>query len=190
MTVIGKKEHLLETALRLFAAEGLAVPTSQIAKTAGVANGTLFNHFPTKQNLIDTLYLETKTEVVQVFLAGGARTAGSLKQSSFVIWNGYIRWAIKHPLKHRVMNLFNTAQVLSPEVVAKVDDLLKPLYELVQKGISSGEIVDIGFDYLYQIKAAQMVVAIDQALARRLKGKALEAHIRTGFQIYWKGVAA
>ena len=62
----GKPDHILQTALELFAAEGLAVPTAKIAKKAGVANGTLFNHFPTKQDLIDALYLNNKKEVAQL----------------------------------------------------------------------------------------------------------------------------
>jgi AcrR family transcriptional regulator len=186
----GKQDHILQSALQLFAAEGLAVPTAKIAEEAGVANGTLFNYFPTKQDLIDALYLNIKKEVAQLFLAGGADKAKSLKQSSFVVWNSYVRWAIAHPLKHKVMNLLKTANVLSPKVLAQADDIFKPLHELVQNGIKRGEVMNLGLDYWYQIKAAQIGASIGQALARKLKGKALEAHILTGFDIYWKGVAA
>ncbi len=167
----------------------MAVPTAKIADKAGVANGTLFNYFPTKQDLIDALYLGLKKEVMQLFLADGAEKAGSLKQTSFVVWNNYIRWAMANPLKHGVMSLFKTANVLSPGVLAQADDMFKPLYELVQKGIKNGEVLDLDFDYLYQIKAAQINVSIEHALTRKLKGKALEAHILAGFEIYWRGVA-
>src|SRR6267142_2801271 len=186
----GKQDHILQTALELFAAEGLAVPTAKIAKKAGVANGTLFNYFPTKQDLIDALYLNNKKEVAQLFLAGGVGKAKSLRESSFVVWNSYVRWAINNPLKHMVMNLFKTAHVLSPKVLAQADDIFKPLHELVQNGIKKGEVRNLGLDYFYQIQAAQIGVSIDQASARNLKGKAMEAHILTGFDIYWKGVAA
>ena len=69
------------------------------------------------------------------------------------------------------------------------ENVVKQFSELVRKGIPSGQNMDIGFDYHYQLKAAQMVVAIRQAVTRRLEGKAMHAHIRTGFVIYWKGVA-
>jgi len=190
LLVNDKQDRILQTALGLFAAKGLAVPTAKIAKKAGVANGTLFNYFPTKQDLIDALYLNNKKEVAQLLLAGGAGKAKSLKESSFVVWNSYVRWAITNPLKHKVMNLFKTAHVLSPKVLAEADDIFKPLHALVQKGIKKGEVMNISLDYWYQIKAAQMGVSIDQALGRNLKGKVLAAHIRTGFDIYWRGVAA
>jgi len=186
----GKREQILQSALGLFAAEGLGVPTAKIAQEAGVANGTLFNYFPTKQDLIDTLYLNLKTEITQLFLAGGADKAKSLKGRSFVIWNSYIRWAIANPLKPKAMNLFKSANVLSARVLAEADDIFKPFYEMVQDGIKGGKIMNLDVHYLYAIKAAQIGVCIDRALARKLKGKALEAHLLTGFTIYWKGVAA
>ena len=185
----GKQNHILQTALGLFAAEGLAVPTAKIAEKAGVANGTLFNYFPTKQDLIDVLYLNNKKDVAQLFLEGGADKAKSLKETSFVVWNSYVRWAINNPLKHKVMNLFKTAHVLSPKVLAQADDIFKPLYESVLNGMKRGEIVNLGLDYWCQITGAQMGVSIEQALGRKLKGKALEAHILTGFDVYWRGVA-
>jgi AcrR family transcriptional regulator len=185
-----KQDHVLQTALELFATEGLAVPTAKIAKKSRVANGTLFNYFPTKQDLIDALYLNIKKEVAQLFLVGGADKAKSLKETFFVVWNSYVSWAITNSQKHKVMNLFKTANVLSPKVRAQADDIFKPLHELVQNGIKKGEVRNLGLDYFYQIQAAQIGVSIDQASARNLKGKAMEAHILTGFDIYWKGVAA
>jgi len=187
--MISKQDHILQTALELFAAEGLAVPTAKIAKEAGVANGTLFNYFPTKQGLIDTLYLNIKKEVVQKFQAGGADKAKNLKESSLVLWGSYIRWSIANPLKHKVTNMFMSANIVSPSVLAQVKDIFRPFHELMQKGIKQREIKNIDLDSLCQIKVAQVGVSIDQALARNLKGKALETHILTSFDIYWNGVA-
>jgi len=186
----GKKEQILQSALRLFADEGLAVPTAKIAHEAGVANGTLFNYFPTKQDLIDTLYLTLKKELTHLFLADGADKAKSLKERSFVVWSSYIRWAITHPLKPQAMNLFRSSNALSTRVLTEANDIFKPFYEMVQKGMDRGELVKIDVHYLYAIKAAQIGVCIDRALGRKLKGKALEAHILIGFDIYWKGVTA
>jgi AcrR family transcriptional regulator len=188
--VTDKPDHILQSALRLFAAEGLAVPTARIAEKSGVANGTLFNYFPTKQDLIDGLYLKLKKEVTQLFLEAGADKATSLKESSFVVWDSYIRWAIANPLKQKVMNLFKSANVLSARVLAEADDIYKPFQERVRKGMENGEVMKLDVHYLNKIKGAQIGVCIDQALQRNLKGKTLAAHIQTGFDIYWRGIAA
>ncbi|HII99417.1 MAG TPA: helix-turn-helix transcriptional regulator, partial [Methanoregula sp.] len=56
-----KREAILNTALNLFVERGFyGTPTSLISKEAGVATGTLFFYFRTKEDLIDTLYLRIK----------------------------------------------------------------------------------------------------------------------------------
>ena len=59
-----KQNAILEAATHLFAERGLtAAPTSEISKQAGVAEGTLFTYFKTKDDLINALYREIKLEL-------------------------------------------------------------------------------------------------------------------------------
>jgi AcrR family transcriptional regulator len=46
------RRQLLEAAAGAFAQGGIDVPADEIARRAGVAKGTLFRHFPTKEDLI------------------------------------------------------------------------------------------------------------------------------------------
>ena len=45
------RARVLETAYQTFAAEGLSVPIDEIARRAGVGAGTVYRHFPTKEDL-------------------------------------------------------------------------------------------------------------------------------------------
>lgn len=45
------RARVLETAYETFAAEGLSVPIDEIARRAGVGAGTIYRHFPTKEDL-------------------------------------------------------------------------------------------------------------------------------------------
>lgn len=47
-----KKQALLEAATAAFAQSGIAASTSAIARSAGVAEGTLFRYFATKDELL------------------------------------------------------------------------------------------------------------------------------------------
>ena len=58
-----KPEAILAAALRCSAKEGVHVSTARIASAAGVSNGSLFNYFPTKQALIDDLYVWIKIDL-------------------------------------------------------------------------------------------------------------------------------
>lgn len=53
-----KQQKVVETAILLFAEKGYAnTSTSEIAKVAGVAEGTIFRHFGTKDNLLLSVIL-------------------------------------------------------------------------------------------------------------------------------------
>ncbi|MGP8271989.1 MAG: TetR/AcrR family transcriptional regulator [Terracidiphilus sp.] len=56
-----KRQAILDAAFRVFVERGVAAsPTSAISKAAGVAEGTLFTYFKTKEELMHELYLELR----------------------------------------------------------------------------------------------------------------------------------
>lgn len=59
------RERLLETAKAAFAEEGLSVPLDEIARRAGVGPGTLYRHFPTKEELFEAVVHERLRGLVQ-----------------------------------------------------------------------------------------------------------------------------
>ena len=73
--MLSTKDKIFQSALDLFASQGIqATSTAQISKKAGVASGTLFVHFKSKQELIDTIYI-------------------SIKKNAFADLNGNTPWA-------------------------------------------------------------------------------------------------
>jgi AcrR family transcriptional regulator len=51
------RARLLEVAEAVFAAKGIGASTEEIAREAGVGVGTLFRHFPTKEALLETVFV-------------------------------------------------------------------------------------------------------------------------------------
>lgn len=49
------RELLIASARRLFAARGVEVPVEEITRDAGLGMGTLYRHFPTKEDLVDAV---------------------------------------------------------------------------------------------------------------------------------------
>ncbi|ELR6098899.1 helix-turn-helix transcriptional regulator [Salmonella enterica] len=69
-----KKQALLEAATQAIAQSGIAASTAVIARNAGVAEGTLFRYFATKDELINTLYLHLKQDLCQSMIMELAET--------------------------------------------------------------------------------------------------------------------
>ncbi|ALG13223.1 TetR family transcriptional regulator [Kibdelosporangium phytohabitans] len=56
------RAKILDTARAVFAAEGLDVPMSEIARRAGLGVATLYRRFPTKEDLVAEAFAEQMTE--------------------------------------------------------------------------------------------------------------------------------
>jgi AcrR family transcriptional regulator len=63
---IERKQRILEAGIDLFCRQGFrGTSTQQIARAAGVAEGTIFNHFPTKKDLL----VAALAEIVEQYFA-------------------------------------------------------------------------------------------------------------------------
>jgi AcrR family transcriptional regulator len=52
------RDRILTAARTVFAAEGLTVPTREVARRAGVGPATLYRHFPTKEMLVTEAFAD------------------------------------------------------------------------------------------------------------------------------------
>ncbi|MGB9723694.1 MAG: TetR/AcrR family transcriptional regulator [Chloroflexia bacterium] len=76
---VERRRRILEAALDLFARQGFhRTSTRQIARRAGVAEGTIFNHFPTKKDLLVAAAAQVVDEYLGEDLEASPR-AGTLE---------------------------------------------------------------------------------------------------------------
>jgi AcrR family transcriptional regulator len=52
------RARVLEAAVAVFATRGTSASTEEVAREAGVGIGTVFRHFPTKEALLEAVYVE------------------------------------------------------------------------------------------------------------------------------------
>jgi AcrR family transcriptional regulator len=96
-----KRQTILQAATGLIAEEGLAASTARIAKAAGVAEGTIFTYFATKDELLNQLYLALKA---QLRLAYPEISKGTgLRESIWLYWSAYVAWGLAHPVERRAL---------------------------------------------------------------------------------------
>jgi AcrR family transcriptional regulator len=117
--VADKRAALLAAALDLFARDGLQnVPTAAISRAAGVATGTLFVYFETKEQLINALYLETVSQFIGAVTAALdplAAPEARLRQ----YWFAFARWHLNHGAASRFILQCEVSAVLTAETQAR-----------------------------------------------------------------------
>ncbi|NMH70663.1 TetR/AcrR family transcriptional regulator [Bacillus sp. RO3] len=68
-TLTDKQQKIVEAAIEMFAEKGYAsTSTSQIAKKAGVAEGTIFRHYKTKKELLLSIISPTMAKLIAPFV--------------------------------------------------------------------------------------------------------------------------
>ncbi|BCY08190.1 TetR/AcrR family transcriptional regulator [Actinoplanes sp. L3-i22] len=72
------RQAILDSARRLFTERGYHVPLSAIAKDAGVGQGVLYRHFPTRLDLAFTVFEENFTQLEAIAAEPGPDAFGHL----------------------------------------------------------------------------------------------------------------
>lgn len=128
-----KKQALLEAATQAIAQSGIAASTAVIARNAGVAEGTLFRYFATKDELINTLYLHLKQDLCQSMIMELDRSITDAKMMTRFIWNSYISWGLNHPARHRAIRQLAVSEKLTKETEQRADDMFPELRDLCHR---------------------------------------------------------
>lgn len=129
-----KKQALLEAATSAIAQSGIAASTAMIARSAGVAEGTLFRYFATKDDLLNALYLHLKSDLCQAMLAGLVENV-SPKEFTHNIWNSYIDWGVRNPAGHHAIRRMAVSEKITAETIEQVRAMFPELQKLCQRSV-------------------------------------------------------
>lgn len=185
-----KKQQLLEAAIDLFAKEGFwNTPTSRIAKHAGVATGTLFNYFPSKDALIDAVYLHLKHEWGQHIMVGYPAN-GDVKACMGHVWFRHIDWGVRYPAHYSLKEQLGLSNLLSAETLNRQTEELSTMSGLIQRGFDEGIFKEMTVDYFVGLIMADLDATVRHAVAHDLHDMALTKLIALSFDIFWDGVTA
>jgi AcrR family transcriptional regulator len=186
--VIDKKTAIMEAALKLFTERGFhGTSTAQISKEAGVATGTLFNYFPTKEDLINSLYIEVKGQLSQNM--GKEIEAQSTFQDKLrKMWSNLIKWGVDNQEEFLFVGQFCSSPYITKFTREEVMKEYVFLHDLVNEGIKTGVIRDFSAELtitmFYQASRAVVNLILDSDSSQD-KNKFIE----DGFQIIWRGLA-
>lgn len=178
-----KQAAILAAATKIIAATGTGATTAAIAKEAGVAAGSLFTYYATKDALLNAVFLALRLEIADAILADYPTEAPPRDRTRHV-WNRYIGWALQFPDKRRASDQLALFCRISPEASTAVDARLGPINELAQECIPKHVSMSAEFGSGLMIKLGDLTIEF----AEREPDRA-ELHIAVGFDALWRALS-
>lgn len=187
-----KRDKIIESAIRLFEQNGFwNTSTASISKEAGIAAGTLFRYFPSKEQLIDELFLELKTEVADCMYQN-LNTKLDVQARLKHIWKAYIHWNLQNPGKFTILEQLEVASRISRSVQNQVVSLNQFTVKTFQEGKKAGLIGNYPVEFLANFMGSSSNNVIRQLLSQERKPatKATQAKLaELGFEVFWNGIS-
>jgi AcrR family transcriptional regulator len=183
-----KRERILLAARRLFVKQGFhSTPTSSIAREAGVANGTLFHYFNTKEELINTLYKETNKSVFTISTAGVDKEK-NINRKLRLLWYNTVKWAMNRPQDFLFLQQYSNSPFTSQITQEKISDHSSLYYDLINQGKDKGILKDIPTDLMYQLITYQ-IYGIINYLFQYKEFQNNSTYLSMAFDFYWDSIA-
>jgi AcrR family transcriptional regulator len=181
-----KRNAILEAATRLFAERGLAAsPTSEISRQAGVAEGTLFTYFETKDDLINALYWEIKLELADAMMSDFPRKKNVRTRLQHV-WDRYVDWGVANPEQRKVLAQLSWSEALTNEAKDAGSAPFVEVQNMIRDAIE-GRVFrdDLPVELVSKSLGAMAEATMDLIGAHPAKAN---KYRDSGFQMFWAGI--
>jgi len=172
----------MDAAIKVIAAQGLSAPTALIAKEAGVSSGSLFTYFATKADLLNQLYLELKTEMAAVALAGLPK-GSELREQMFHMWSNWMNLAIAKPDKRRALAHLVVSDEITSATRATAHKTMGDVAVLLERSRANGPMRNASMTFVVAILNSLADATMDFMIHDPANAK---KHCKTGFEAFWR----
>lgn len=162
-----KFEAVLGAAREVFAADGVSASLEEIARRAGVGIGTLYRNFPTRQALLEAVYVDE----VEALAHLADELPGTDPWDALTAWlRQFVNYA---STKRAVIEGLNLDSPMFASCIQLIHHAGEPLLEAAQRsGAARG---DVGFDDVRQlITGVAALNLVDEAQRERVLGMAFD----------------
>ena len=182
-----KREAILKATLDLLVQRGFHdTPTSLIAKQAGVATGTLFHHFKNKEELINALYLETKSKMVNA-LKNDFTSKGSIEEKMKQLWKASVQWGIMHPKEYQFFQQFSNSPFITKLTRDEAMSQFEFIQDIIEEAVNSDFVKDFYPEFFMDFIEGTFTLGMNHF--RKHPEKISEENMNMMFDICWNGIS-
>ncbi|MFN7910290.1 MAG: TetR/AcrR family transcriptional regulator [Bacteroidota bacterium] len=181
-----KLEQINKAACVLVLKTGFAgLKMADVAKEAGVAAGTLYVYYPTKEALINSLFKEVKSEIVQV-LINPKHHSPSFYNTFQKMWLSYFNFCMKFPEKMLFVEHFFHSGLLSKQTIDFAHSIMEPVFEFIKQA-QNNELIKKGDVLIIQSQISGPIhETIKLILANKIKPTKTNIHLC--FEMSWQAI--
>ncbi len=179
-----KRNSILSAATQVFAERGLAAPTAAITSAAGIAEGSLFTYFKTKDELINALYRELKLELADAMMSSFPRKQ-SVRHRMEHVWNGYIQWGVTNPEQQRVLKQIQVWGGLTEESKQAGSAPFTEIQRMAEDAVTQRIYKDVPQAFIGATLVALAEMTMDFMVREPEKA---EMYRVAGFEMLWAGI--
>jgi AcrR family transcriptional regulator len=151
-----KKEAIYNATLELITSRGFdSTPMSMIAKRAGVAAGTIYIYFKSKEEIITQLYLKTKTELTE-YITKSVNIEQSSRRSLASIVKNYLQFMIENPQKFKYLEQYYNSPYFDKMIQSECMKIFEPMIIFIQKSIEEKHIKNLGMNMIHSFVFSPM----------------------------------
>ena len=182
-----KEQKILDTSLKLFVEKGFhGTSTAEIAKTAGVATGTLFHYFKTKEELIDRLYIYTKESILEEVQEDYDENK-PFKENVKSLWLKFVCLGIKEPYKFNFIMTFHCCPYITSFTKGRIEEKFVDLLEVYKKGFEEGKIKEMYDELLMDYFWGNILNTIMHF--EKNPEKMNKENVDLSFELFWDGIS-
>lgn len=134
MKDINKADLIFRASLELITKEGIAGLTmSKLAAKAGIATGTLYIYFKSKEELLKQLYTKLNKESLERFMTGydpGEDFLKGLKK----VWLNYLKHRIEHYDESVFLEQYYRSPYISSQEKQMAESMKSPVHQMIRRG--------------------------------------------------------
>jgi TetR/AcrR family transcriptional regulator, multidrug resistance operon repressor len=184
--ITDKKRAIFESTLVLVKEKGFhGTPMSQIAKNAGVAAGTIYHHFDSKDTLILELYSYIRDKMLDAMLQID-NEAMDFKDRFFNYWISHCLFYIKNPNALFFMEQFVNSPYSSRNPLEENERFQHTFRDLIKTGVETGVLKPVNPLILSSLIHGTIVNAAKMQLCRRINIG--ETELQQIVEMIWDGM--
>ena len=181
-----KKESILQSTLELVSEHGVHnTPMSKIADHAGVAVGTIYHHFNSKDEILNELYIMIKMEFGAQIDEALAREQ-SPKKAFYEVFRAIYYYYTENPLKYIFTEQVAFTPIISDKVKKEVQQYYESMFAFFEENIQNGTFRNVPLELMGQLCYGNIKTLIFMKLSDQ--HKVTDATIEEAVNTSWIGI--